>query len=341
MQLLQTFDYVQHVKEATHKDNHILDLIISRSDDHIVCRPSVQDPALSDHYAVRCKFLLAKPSFKRKEIAYRNLKRINFDRFREDIINSALMESDALSLDDLIGQYNTTLTSLLNDHAPIRKKVVTLRPANPWLTPEIQKEKVTRRRLERRWRRTRLTVDRELYTQQCAVVCKLIRGAKERYYSELIAELSSDPRELFRTLETLLKGRTERLYPPVTSPEVLPNRFADYFEQKISNIRTELDLRRTEVQNPFPDSSQRHSDAQLGHFTPVTTTQLANLISKTARKSCDLDPIPATVLRECLSNLLPIITKIVNMSLTEAVVPSSLKNRSAMRTCVGFQSNRG
>ena len=108
---------------ATHKDNHILDLIISRSDDHIVCRPSVQDPALSDHYAVRCKFLLAKASFKRKEIAYRNLKRINFDRFREDIINSALMESDALSLDDLIGQYNTTLTSLLNDHAPIRKKL--------------------------------------------------------------------------------------------------------------------------------------------------------------------------------------------------------------------------
>ena len=86
LQLLHTFDYIQHVKEATHKDNHILDLIISRSDDHIVCRPSVLDLALSDHYAVRCKFLLAKPAFKRKEIAYRNLKRINFDRFREDII---------------------------------------------------------------------------------------------------------------------------------------------------------------------------------------------------------------------------------------------------------------
>ena len=53
-------------------------------------------------------------------------------------------------------------------------------------------EKVTRRRLEHRWRKTRLTVDGELYTQQCAVVCKLIRGDKERYYSELIAELSSD-----------------------------------------------------------------------------------------------------------------------------------------------------
>ena len=104
---------------------------------------------------------MAKPAFKSKEIAYRNLKRINFGRFREDIINSALMESDTLSLDDMMERYNTTLTSLLNDHAPIRRKVETLRPANPWLTPEIQMEKVTRRRLERRWRKTRLTVDRE------------------------------------------------------------------------------------------------------------------------------------------------------------------------------------
>ena len=53
--------------------------------------------------------------------------RVNFDRFREDIINSTLMESVALSLDNLIGRYNNTLTSLLNDHAPIRKKnIVTL-----------------------------------------------------------------------------------------------------------------------------------------------------------------------------------------------------------------------
>ena len=146
--------------------------------------------------------------------------------------------------------------------------------------------------------------------------------------SELITELSSDPRELFRTLETLLNGKTERLYPPVTCPEVLPNRFADYFEQKITNIRAELDLRRTELRNPSPDVSQEHSHVQLRHFTPVTTAQPGNLIGRTARKSCDLDPVPATVLRECLSNLLPIITKIVNVYLTEAVVPSSLKNAS-------------
>lgn len=66
-------------------------------------------------------------------------------------------------------------------------------------------EKVTRRRLEGRWRRTRLIVDRELYKWRCAFVCKLIREVKGRYHSEPIAELSSDPRELFRPLQTLLE----------------------------------------------------------------------------------------------------------------------------------------
>ena len=215
------------------------------------------------------------------------------------------MNSDALPLNDLIGRYNTILTTFLNDHAPTRKKFVILRCAYLWLTPEIKIETVSRKRLDHPWRRTRLTVDRKLYTRQCVVVCKLIREARERYYCELIAELASDPRELFRTLETLLIGRTERLYSIITSPEVLPNRFAVYFEQKISNIRAELNLRRVELQNPFPDSSEQHTDVQLHHFTPVTTTQLANFIGKTERKSCDLDPIPATVLRECLSDLLP------------------------------------
>ena len=115
------------------------------------------------------KFCWQNPGFERKEIAYRGLKRMDFARLHKDINNSKLMENDDSSLNDLIDRYNTTLSALLDVHAPIRKKVITLRPATPWFTAEIQKRKVIRRRLERRWRKTRLTVDRELYTQ--AAVC--------------------------------------------------------------------------------------------------------------------------------------------------------------------------
>ena len=61
---------------------------------------------------------------------------------------------------------------------------------------------------------------------------------------------------------------------------------------------------------------------------PVFEKQLEKLINKFACKSCYLDPIPATVLKDYLQNVVPVITKIVNMSTTEAVVPSSTKNVS-------------
>ena len=53
--------------------------------------------------------------------------------------------------------------------------------------------------------------------------------------------------------------------------------------------------------------------------------QLEKLVTKFSRKSCDLEAIPAIVLKECLHDLIPVITKLVNISITDEVVQSSLK----------------
>ena len=121
--------------------------------------------------------------------------------------------------------------------------MVTLCPKSPWFTPEIMEQKAKRRRLEYR------SVDREIYTQQCTVVHRLIRLSKASYYTDLISELVSKLSELFGTLETLLKDRTEKLYLPCDSSEDLANKFTDYFEWKI---------RRSILQDPFPDACFEH-----------------------------------------------------------------------------------
>jgi len=46
---------------------------------------------------------------------------------------------------------------------------------------------------------------------------------------------------------------------------------------------------------------------------------------KSASKSCRLDPIPTWLLKECLGTLLPVITRIVNLSLSSAEVSPNLK----------------
>ena len=119
-------------------------LIIPISEDSIVHHISVIDPVPSDHYTVCCKVLLLKPSPEKKETAYRNLKCIDFARFREDIRNLNLLDNDITSIADLVEPYNAKLTSLFDDHARVRNKVVTLRPKSPWFTPEIREQKMKR-----------------------------------------------------------------------------------------------------------------------------------------------------------------------------------------------------
>ena len=42
-------------------------------------------------------------------------------------------------------------------------------------------------------------------------------------------------------------------------------------------------------------------------------------------KSCEMDPLPTWLLKECKAELVIIITDIVNMSLRESMIPKSLK----------------
>ena len=108
------------------------------------------------------------------------------------------------------------------------------------------------------WQKTRLTVDREIYAQQCAVVYRLICMSKASYYTDLISELVSKLSELFGTVETLLKGRTEKRCVPCDSCEYLAKKVTDYFEWKISTIGVNLVLRRSILQDPFPDACFEH-----------------------------------------------------------------------------------
>ena len=63
----------------------------------------------------------------------------------------------------------------------------------------------------------------------------------------------------------------------------------------------------------------------LSHFKNVTEAQVSGLITGSAVKSCPLDPAPAVVLKECWSVLLPVMTKIVNLSINTAVMPDCFK----------------
>ena len=66
----------------------------------------------------------------------------------------------------------------------------------------------------------------------------------------------------------------------------------------------------------------------LFRFHPVSEIEASNTLKSMSLKSCQLDPIPASLFSDCLPYLLPTITDIVNTSLRTGSFPTAFKTAS-------------
>ena len=156
----------QHVSGPTHMDDHTLDLVINKSTDNLVSNTTVSD-FLSDHGAVHCCRHLPKPHPLRHPIRYRNYADIDKQVLLGDIATSTTLGLDpANSAASLLEQYDTTLSTLLDKHAPVLTRTITIRPKVPWFNGDIKMAKQKKRQLGRRWRQSRLILHRDLFKEQ-------------------------------------------------------------------------------------------------------------------------------------------------------------------------------
>ena len=328
LRMLNGFNLEQHVSEATHNGN-TLDLLITRSIDNFISdvrtMPGLINPKLFDHYAIRSQVKLKKPSFEQKEIIYRKLRAVDIEVLQTDIKSSTLLSDYSdMDLTPLVENFEITLTNVLDTHAPIKKRTITFGSYAPWYNDSIDVEKRKRRKLERRWRKSNLSTDRQLYITQCGIVNDMISDAKSIYYSSIIAENKGNQKVLFKTIDQLLQRKQEPCFPTSTSSEQLVNEFAAFFHEKISKMRCSLSHDSESIINPLPDLLCCQS--KLTDFCTVNTNDIRKYLVSSGFKTCDVDPLPSILLRECLDILLPVITRIVNLSLTTGNVPRHFKD---------------
>ena len=121
LDLLNCFNlHVLNTVSPTHKNNNILDLIIVRTDELTALNPSVNDPVISDHFAVHCNLPIGKPQNPKMVSTTRSLHNINLQSFVQDITSSTLFNSPSSDLTELCDQYNNDL-SWINMHPCVRR----------------------------------------------------------------------------------------------------------------------------------------------------------------------------------------------------------------------------
>jgi hypothetical protein len=320
--LLSSFGLQQHVSGPTHSKGHTLDLLISRSDDSFIQDIKVKDMLISDHFWLHCLVLCSKPGTMQKEIKYRNIKSIDTDLFKKDIQESTLANADGIDdVATLVKVYDAVLSDLLDKHAPMKERKFTIRKESPWFTSEIGEAKRARRKAERKWRKTNLTIHRQIFLEAQQHVNNLIDHAKKQHYLKKVE--SADQKSLFKIVDTLLNKAASGSLPSHDSPNDLADRFGQFFSEKISKIRD--DLTKLQIPGTVSPSDSQTPPSILSNFEPVTEDEVRKIIMSNKTKSCSQDPIPTSLLKECVSSLLPVITKIVNLSMAEGVMPAELK----------------
>ena len=139
------------MKGSTHKEGHILDLIITRCSEK--ASPPIVDRFISDHASVCYRLIPKKPPAVEKRVTYRKYRSIDMEMFKNDLEMSSLCqpslttETPVYGVDKLAKDYNSTLCMLIDRHAPLKSKTVNARPSIPWYNVEIGAAK--RRRAER------------------------------------------------------------------------------------------------------------------------------------------------------------------------------------------------
>ena len=99
---------------------------------------------------------------------------------------SLILRHPAMELDAIVCQYNSTLRTLLNKYASLKSKTFPVREMIPWSSDEIEDAKQQRRKLERFWRRTPLTVHRQMYQAQKRLLNELMNSEEAKYFNDKI-----------------------------------------------------------------------------------------------------------------------------------------------------------
>ena len=123
----------QRVCGSTHRSGLSLDIIITRTTERTASNVRRSDPGISDHKAIVCSLPVGKPPAIGKLVSVQHVKLINVDNLCQDLLERL----DLQSLPDDVLHYDDSLHTIIDKHAPVKSKTITIRAEAVWYTEEI------------------------------------------------------------------------------------------------------------------------------------------------------------------------------------------------------------
>ena len=123
-------------------------------------------------------------------------------------------------------------------------------------------------------------------------------------------------------INNLCHAKQGNLLPHYDDPKDLADKFVTFFENKIITLHDRIDhSNHSSTSIEIPDKCT----TLFTEFQNVTPDEVLKIIKQAPITSCRLDPLPFSLFKDCILELLPILTKIINLSLSTGSFPDHLK----------------
>ncbi|CAH2091775.1 unnamed protein product [Euphydryas editha] len=288
--------------------------IISVSKPTLCVSHGQMDAPFSHHDLIYLTYKVRPPKVKGKVLLQRNFKHMDLERLRDDVKNidwSAIMSAN--NIDTMVDSLTTELIRLYDKHAPVRPVRMKHAPA-PWLSPAIKRTMAKRDKAKSRNKREPSAKNLDAYKKLRNVCNRMCRDAKRRYIHSTIRDLCQT--QVWRFLRSLGVGKdTETCQSSVdlnalnlhftTPPITLDSNIKSATLSFLSNLATP-DL------NPFV-------------FKSVSVDSIKKCIRSISTKAIGSDNLSIDMVLPILEDIAPVITHIVNFSLSRNVFPSLWK----------------
>lgn len=135
-----------------------------------------------------------------------------------------------------------------------------------------------------------------------------------------------DKQAIFKKIRKLM-GNDEIKLPKCADDQALAVNFKTFFDEKIKEVREELEPDQQTSALLYTPLSVTEMSTTLSEFKCLQPDEVLLLIRNMNDKFCSLDPVPTWLFKRCTDILLPILTFIINESLTMgSIFPIDMKN---------------
>ena len=308
------------IDQPTHSSGGVIDLLFDNSNLIDLSSMRVLNTCnLSDHYPIICSTKQFQTNLKEaRTFSTRDLKSVDHDQLALDLLDSCSNFELCGCFSESCEQFFECVNGVLDAHAPLITKTITYVPNAPWFDAEYKEQRKLRRKAERN--KNKSIEGKILFEELRAETTKMANLKKQHYYKSLIDRNQKDVKSIYNIVNRELDRKQKTPLPETPDVPKLCKDFNNYFNEKILKIRQNFPCRETFEPEKAIEQSSQHSKPEnlqdcLYEFEPCTEEEVTCIIKESGIKCAPADFLPTGILKENISNFIPVLCELVNQSL--------------------------